>query len=173
MSSAAKVSASEATASRSGPGDQTAPERMSPLAPHIVCAGAAAAIEFYKTAFGATELMRMPAENGKIMHAAVSINGAMVMLVDEMPEWGVKSPTTLGGSPVTLHLDVADVDAVFDRAVKAGAKVRMPVADMFWGDRYGIVEDPFGHLWSIATHQRDMTMDELREAAKNAQCGES
>lgn len=174
MSSAAKVSrANEATASGARPGEQAAPERMSPLAPHIVCSGAAAAIEFYKTAFGATELMRMPAENGKIMHAAVSINGAMVMLVDEMPEWGVKSPTTLGGSPVTLHLNVADVDAVFDRAVKAGAKVRMPVADMFWGDRYGIVEDPFGHLWSIATHLRDMSMDELREAAKNARCGEA
>jgi PhnB protein len=140
--------------------------RSQPLMPHLVCAGAAKAIDFYKKAFGATELMRLPGKDGKLMHASVDINGACVMLVDEMREWGALSPRSLKGTPVTVHLNVDDVDAVFKRAVKAGATAIMPVADMFWGDRYGVIEDPFGHRWSIATHQRDMTPQEIKAAMK-------
>jgi PhnB protein len=139
----------------------------SSLAPHITCRGAAKAIDFYKKAFGAVEMMRFPMPDGRLMHAALQINGAMVMLVDEMPEHGVLSPLALKGTPVTLHLNVPDVDKWFARAVKAGATVRMPVADMFWGDRYGIVTDPFGHSWSIATHQKDMTAAEIQNAFKS------
>ena len=128
-----------------------------PLAPHIICREAAKAIDFYKKAFGAVEMMRLPAPDGRLMHAAIQVNGAMVMMVDEMPEHGALSPLSLKGTPVTLHLNVDDVDSAFARALKAGATVVMPVADMFWGDRYGILKDPFGHAWSIATHKRDMT----------------
>lgn len=130
------------------------------LAPHIVCAGAADAIEFYKKAFGAQEMMRMPGPDGKLMHAAVIINGAVVMMVDENPQWGIVGPKTLGGTPVTLHLNVANADEAIARAAAAGATVKMPAADQFWGDRYGIVEDPWGHNWSIAHPLRDT--DELR-----------
>lgn len=137
-----------------------------PITPHLVCGGAADAIDFYKKAFGAVELMRLAGPNGKLMHAAIRINNAEVMIVDEEPEWGALSPLTLGGSPVTIHLNVANVDAFVERAVKAGALLRMPVADMFWGDRYGIIEDPFGHKWSVATHLRDMTGREIEDAMK-------
>jgi uncharacterized glyoxalase superfamily protein PhnB len=144
------------------------------ITPHLVCAGAADAIDFYKEAFGAVETMRMPGKDGKLMHAAIEIGGASVMLVDEMPEWGALSPKSLKGTPVTIHLYVDDVDAFVDRAVKAGATVKMPVADMFWGDRYGVIADPFGHSWSVATHLRDMTAKEIEEAMKNAPaCGEA
>jgi uncharacterized glyoxalase superfamily protein PhnB len=138
--------------------------RQATLMPHLVCAGAAKAIDFYKKAFGASELMRLPGKDGKLVHGAVEINGACVMLVDEMPEWGALSPKALKGTPVTVHLVVDDVDAVFKRAVKAGATAIMPVADMFWGDRYGVLEDPFGHRWSVATHVRDMTPKEIQKA---------
>jgi PhnB protein len=142
-------------------------DRFAPtLAPHITCRDAAKAIDFYKKAFGAEEMMRLPGPDGRLMHAAVRINGAMVMLNDEMPEHGALSPLSLKGTPVTLHLNVPDVDKWYARAVKAGAKATMPVADMFWGDRYGIVTDPFGHAWSIATHKKDMTVDEIQDALK-------
>ena len=142
-------------------------DRKAPaLAPHITCRDAAKAIDFYKKAFGAVELMRLPGPDGKLMHGAVQINGAMVMLNDEMPEHGALSPQSLKGTAVTLHLNVPDVDAWFARAVKAGATVTMPVADMFWGDRYGIVTDPFWHAWSIATHQKDMSVGEIQKALK-------
>lgn len=144
------------------------PEGMMSLTPHLVCDGAADAIEFYKRAFGAKEMMRLPGPNGKIMHASVSINGASVMLVDENPSFGIVGPKALKGTPVTLHLIVADVDASMKRAADAGATVVMPAADMFWGDRYGMVEDPFGHRWAMATPQKQMTPDEIREAAKKA-----
>ena len=138
------------------------------LSPHLVCDGAAAAIDFYKAAFGAEEVMRLPGPTGKLMHGSVMINGAMVLLVDEMPEHGVLGPNSLGGTPVTIHLVVPDVDAAADRAVQAGATTVMPVADQFWGDRYGVVKDPFGHKWSIATPRPDSprTEAELNEAAK-------
>ena len=122
-----------------------------PVTPHLVCDGAAEAIEFYKQAFGATEVTRMADPNGKLMHAMVMINGSSVLLVDEFKDYGAISPKTLGGSPVTIHLTVPDVDAYVARAVEAGAKITMPVEDQFWGDRYGVIEDPFGHSWSIAT----------------------
>lgn len=139
---------------------------FSAVTPHLVCAGAADAIEFYKKAFDAVEEGRLAGPNGKVMHAVVRIGGAPVMLVDEMPEWQSFGPKSLKGSPVTIHLYVDDVDAVVARAVEAGAKITMPVADMFWGDRYGKLEDPFGHHWSVATHLRDLTPEEVEEAAR-------
>jgi uncharacterized glyoxalase superfamily protein PhnB len=145
--------------------EQTVTPRLSP---HLVCDGAAAAIDFYKAAFGAEEVMRLAGPTGKLMHGSVMINGAMVLLVDEMPDYNVLGPNSLGGSPVTIHLVVPDVDAAVERAVEAGATIVMPVADQFWGDRYGVVKDPFGHKWSISTPRPDAprTEGELNEAAK-------
>ena len=139
------------------------PEGMHSLTPHLVCAGAADAIEFYKKAFGAIETSRMPGPQGRLMHAAVRIGDSTLMLVDEMPEWGALGPKALKGSPVTVHLYVEDVDATVAKAVAAGAKVTMPVAEMFWGDRYGQLEDPFGHRWSVATHTRDLTPAQISD----------
>jgi PhnB protein len=140
------------------------PEGMHTVTPHLVCAGAGAAIDFYKKAFGATETARMPGPGGKLMHASIRIGDSAVMLVDEMPEWGSLGPKALKGSPVVIHLYVDDVDAFTARAVAAGAKVTMPVADMFWGDRYGQLEDPFGHRWSVATHVRDVSPADMQQA---------
>ena len=140
------------------------PEGMHTVTPHLVCAGAADAIEFYKKAFNAVEQSRLPGPGGKLMHAMIRIEGSAVMLNDEMPECSALGPKALKGSPVTIHLYVADADAFVQRAAAAGAKITMPVADMFWGDRYGRIEDPFGHHWSIATHVRDVTPEEMREA---------
>lgn len=142
------------------------PEGVHTITPHLVCAGAADAMEFYKKAFNAVEIHRIPGPGGKLMHGAIRIGDSMIMLADEFPEWGSKGPKTLGGTPVTIHMYVDDVDAVFAQAVAAGATPAMPVADMFWGDRYGMVLDPFGHSWSVATHIKDMTDEELQEAAK-------
>jgi PhnB protein len=137
------------------------------LAPHLVCDDASAAIEFYKKAFGAEELMRLPdpRDEGKLMHACVAINGAPVMLVDEFEDWGTKGPKQLGGSPVTINLGVDDADSWAERAVAAGAELVMPVADQFWGDRYGVVVDPFGHSWALITPVREMSPAEINEAA--------
>jgi PhnB protein len=140
------------------------PDGMHTVTPHLVCAGAADAIEFYKKAFNAQEGGRLPGPKGRLMHAMIWIEGSAVMLVDEMPEWGALGPKSLKGSPVTIHLYVEDDDAFVARAVAAGAKITMPVADMFWGDRYGKLEDPFGHHWSVGTHIRDVTPDEMRKA---------
>jgi len=145
------------------------PKDMHSVTPHLVCAGAADAIEFYRKAFGATEEVRLPGPGGKLMHAMIRIGGSAIMLADEMPEWGSLGPKALKGSPVTIHLYVDDVDTFVERAVKAGAKVTMPVDDMFWGDRYGKLEDPFGHHWSVATHQRDVTAEEMAQAMKAMQ----
>ena len=142
------------------------PDGMHTVTPHLICAGAADAIEFYKKAFNAVEGARLPDAKGRIMHASIKIGDSTVFLVDEMPEWGALGPKALKGSPVTVHLYVNDVDAFVKRAVDAGAKITMPVADMFWGDRYGKIEDPFGHHWSLATHQRDVTPAEMQEAMK-------
>jgi PhnB protein len=142
------------------------PDGMHTVTPHLVCAGAADAIEFYKKAFNAVEGGRLPGPQGKLMHAMIRIEGSAVMLVDEMPECGALGPKSLKGTPVTIHLYVEDVDAVVARAVAAGAKVTMPVADMFWGDRYGRLEDPFGHHWSVATHIRDVTPAEMKDAMR-------
>ncbi|MGH8672108.1 MAG: VOC family protein [Burkholderiales bacterium] len=141
------------------------PEGSHSVTPHLICAGAVDAIEFYKKAFGATEMIRMPGPGGKLIHACVRIGDSNVMLVDEMPQWSALGPKSLNGSPITIHLYVEDVDAFVARAVAAGAKVTMPIADMFWGDRNGVIEDPFGHKWSVATHIRDMTNEEMQQAA--------
>ena len=145
------------------------PNGMHTVTPHIVCAGAADAIEFYKKAFGAVEMCRMPTPDGKIMHAAVRIGDSMLMLVDEMPDWNCLGPNARGGTSVTIHLQVENSDVVFEQAVNAGATVKLPIADMFWGDRYGIVTDPFGHNWSIATHVKDMTQEEMMGAMNEMQ----
>jgi uncharacterized glyoxalase superfamily protein PhnB len=148
--------------------EQAAARGVHAVTPHLVCAGAGDAIEFYKKAFGATEMIRLAGPDGKIMHACVCINGSSVMLVDESPAMGNSSPKTLKGTPVTIHLIVDDVDELVQRAVEAGAKVVVPVEDAFWGDRYGQIEDPFGHRWSVATPKRQMTEAEIREAARTA-----
>jgi uncharacterized glyoxalase superfamily protein PhnB len=146
---------------------------MHTVTPHLVCAGAAAAIDFYQRAFNATEVARMPGPDGKLIHAAVRIGDSTVMLVDEFPEWGSVGPKALKGTPVTIHLYVTDADAFTARAIAAGAKVIMPLQDMFWGDRYGLLEDPFGHRWSVATHIRDLTPEEMMRAMQEAgPCGE-
>jgi uncharacterized glyoxalase superfamily protein PhnB len=137
---------------------------MHTVTPHLVCAGAADAIEFYKKAFNAVEDGRLPGSNGKLMHAMIRIEGSAVMLVDEMPEWGSLGPKSLKGSPVTIHLYVGDVDAFVQQAVDAGAKITMPLDNTFWGDRYCKLEDPFGHHWSVATHLRDVSPEEIQQA---------
>jgi PhnB protein len=140
------------------------PDGMHTVTPHLVCAGASDAIEFYKKAFNAVETARIPGPGGTLMHASIRIGDSTVMLVDEMPQHGTLGPKSLKGSPVIIHLYVDDADAFVARAAAAGAKITMPVTEMFWGDRYGQLEDPFGHRWSVATHVRDVTPAEMREA---------
>lgn len=138
------------------------------LIPHLVCDPCSQAIEFYKKAFGAEEVRRAPAPDGlRIMHAQIRIGNSFVFLVDDFPEFcGGKSesPAALKGTPVTIHRYVEDCDAAIERAVKAGATVLMPAGDMFWGDRYGVVTDPFGHKWSFATHIQDLTPEQMQAA---------
>ena len=143
------------------------PEGYHTLTPYLIVRGGPRAIDFYRRAFGAVELMRMPAPDGeRLMHAEIRIGDSNVMLSDEFPEMGGgRSPTSLGGAGASLFLYVEDVDAAFARAVAAGAKVQMPVQDMFWGDRYGRLEDPFGHVWSLATHKEDLTREEIARRA--------
>jgi len=142
------------------------PPDMHTVTPHIICSDAAGAIDFYKKAFGATELARLPGPQGGVMHAMVRIGDSNIMLADEMPNCGSMSPTTLKGTPVTLHLYVEDVDAGYARAIEAGGKAIMPPTDMFWGDRYGVLHDPYGHSWSMATHKRDMTPEQMDKEMK-------
>ncbi len=149
---------------------QPIPEGMHTITPHLVCADAAAAIDFYVKAFNAVEECRLPGPEGKIMHASVKIGDSSVMLADEFPECNSHGPQSLNGSPVYLHLYVEDVDATVEQAVAAGATVTMPVQDMFWGDRYGQLEDPSGHRWSVATHIRDMTPEEIQQAMSANPC---
>lgn len=139
--------------------------------PHLVCSPCAEAIEFYKKAFGAQVANNVPSPDGRVMHAAIKIGNAFVFLVDDFPEYcGGKSenPKALNGSPVTLHQFVENCDAAIDRAVKAGATVMMPPDDMFWGDRYGVIVDPFGHKWSFGTHLKDLTPAEIDANMKEA-----
>ena len=142
---------------------QPIPEGAHSLTPHLVCAGAAQAIAFYVRAFGAVEEFRLPAPDGKLAHACVRIGDSQLMLVDEFPEHGNVGPRALKGSPVTIHHFVENVDAVVKQAVEAGATVTMPPADMFWGDRFATLDDPFGHHWSIATHVRDLTPEQIAQ----------
>ncbi len=143
------------------------PEGFRTLTSHITVEGAADAIEFYKKAFGATELRRLPLPDGKrLMHAAIKIGDSILMLMDAMPD--AKGPKALGGTPATLHIYCDQVDRAFDRAVKAGCTVTMPLADMFWGDRYGRLKDPFGHEWSMGQHIRDVSEADMAKAAQQA-----
>ncbi len=144
------------------------PEGYHTATPYLIIKGAASAIEFYKKAFGASELMRMADPSGKVMHAEIKIGNSPIMLADEFPEMGARSPQSLGGSPVSILLYVEDVDAVFSQAVAAGAKVERPVKDQFYGDRSGGVTDPFGHVWYIATHKEDVSPEEMRKRAAAA-----
>jgi PhnB protein len=132
------------------------------VTPYLIVRNAAKAIEFYKSAFGAVELMRFPGPNDSVMHAEVRIGDSPVMLADEMPAEGHVGPQSLGGAPVSMMLYVEDVDARFAQAVAAGATVKRPVADQFYGDRTGTLVDPFGHMWSIATHKEDVSMEEMQ-----------
>lgn len=144
------------------------PEGFRTLTPHLTVRNATQAIEFYKKAFGAEVkgVAHMP--GGKVMHAALKIGDSMLMLNDEMPEFGALSPLALGGCGCTIHIYTEDVDAAYDRAVSAGASVKMPLADQFWGDRYGLVEDPYGYKWSLAAHVKDMSAEEMQRAQDEA-----
>ena len=145
------------------------PEGFHTITPHLVVKDATKAIDFYKKAFGAEEIARHVGPDGRsIMHATLKIGDSRIMLNDEMPDMGCRGPLAIGGTAVTLHLYVQDADKAFERATKAGAKVTMPLADQFWGDRYGIVTDPYGHMWSISTHIQDLSNEELAKAAQAA-----
>ena len=141
------------------------PDGMHTVTPHLICAGAAEAIEFYKKAFNAVELSRVPGPEGKLMHAMIRIGDSPVMLVDEFPQWGSLGPASLKGSPVIMHIYVENVDSFVEQAVGAGARVTMPLEDTFWGDRYCQIQDPFGHHWSIATHMQDVPLEDIARAA--------
>lgn len=145
------------------------PDGYHSVTPHLVLNDAPKAIEFYTKAFGAVEMGRMPGPDGRIMHAQIQIGTSPVFLADDCSDWGgPPSALALGNTPVCLHLYVEDVDAVFGRAVAAGATVSMPVQDMFWGDRYGKLIDPFGHHWSLASHKEDLTPEQMRERSAAA-----
>lgn len=149
------------------------PEGYSTVTPHLVCKGAAKAIEFYTKAFGAVERFRMPGPGGIVMHAEIQIGDSIVMLADEFPEQGARSPLSIGGTPVVLLIYTENVDAAFKRATDAGATAILPPTDMFWGDRYSKLADPFGHQWSIATHVEDVAPEEMmkRMAAMDKAAG--
>jgi PhnB protein len=147
------------------------PEGYHTVSPYLAVEDASAAIEYYKRAFGAKERVRMDAPGGKIGHAELEIGDSVIMLSDPFPQSSTKPPKELGGTSVNVFLYVEDVDEVVKQAVDAGAKVTMEVADQFWGDRFGSMEDPFGHSWSIATHVEDVPPEEIEERAKKAMAG--
>ena len=142
------------------------PDGYHSVTPYLIVNGAAAAIAFYKDAFGATELMRMPTPDGKIGHAEIKIGDSAIMLADEYPEMGYKSPQSIGGSAVSLMIYLEDVDSTFARAIDKGARALQPIKDQFYGDRSGTLQDPFGHVWTLATHIEDIPPDELRRRAE-------
>jgi PhnB protein len=139
------------------------PEGLHGATPYLCCKDAARAIDFYRRAFGATESMRLAEPSGKIGHAEIKIGGAVVMLSDEYPEMSILSPQSLGGTPVGIHIYVDDVDALVEKAVAAGASLARPVADQFYGDRSGVLTDPFGHRWFFATHKEDVSSEEMQK----------
>ena len=147
------------------------PEGYGTVTPYLIVNGAARAIEFYKQAFGATETFRMERPDGRVGHAEIKIGDSHVMLADEHPEMGARGPQSIGGSPISLVLYVEDVDATVSRAVEAGAKLTRPVANQFYGDRTGGVEDPFGHAWYVATHVEDVAPEEMQKRAAAAHQG--
>jgi PhnB protein len=142
------------------------PDGYHSVTPYLIIDGAAEAIAYYQKAFGAIELFRMPAPDGKIGHAEIKIGDSPIMLADEFPEMGYKSPRSLSGSPVSIMIYVADVGTVFNQAVAAGGKEQRPVKDQFYGDRSGTLEDPFGHVWHVATHKEDVTPEEMEKRMK-------
>jgi PhnB protein len=144
------------------------PDGYHSVTPYLIIKGADRALEFYKRAFGAKQRMRMDGPNGTVGHAEIEIDGSAVMLADEFPEMGYRSPQSIGGAGVSLVLYVTDVDARFNQAVAAGAKPLRPVEDQFYGDRSGTIEDPFGHVWTISTHKEDLTMEEIQKRAEAA-----
>jgi PhnB protein len=144
------------------------PDGYRTATPYLIIKGASDAIEFYKRAFGATELLRMSDPQGRVGHAEIKIGDSVIMLADEHPAMGYRGPRSLGGSSVSILLYLEDVDAVFERAVKAGAKAQRPVADQFYGDRSGTLEDPFGHVWTVATHVEDVSPEEMQRRAEAA-----
>ena len=144
------------------------PEGYHSVTPYLIIRGAAEAIEFYKKALGATELFRFAAPDGKVGHAELQIGNSRIMLADEYPDMGYNGPQTIGGSPVALMIYLDDVDTVFKQAVEAGATVKEPLQDKFYGDRIGTVVDPFGHRWHLATHKEDVSMEEMERRAKAA-----
>jgi PhnB protein len=144
------------------------PEGYHSVTPYLIIKNAADAIEFYKKAFGATELFRIDQPDGKIGHAEIKIGDSPIMLSDEFPTMGHRGPQSLGGSPVSIMLYVEDVDAVVNRATTAGAKLDRPVEDKFYGDRAGSLTDPFGHIWHIGTHKEDVSPEEMEKRAAAA-----
>lgn len=144
------------------------PDGYHSVTPYLIIKNAADALEFYKTAFGATELFRMPQPDGRIGHAEIKIGDSPIMLADEFPEMNYLGPKTLGGSPVSLMIYVDDVDAVFNQAIAAGAETQKPVEDKFYGDRIGSLVDPFGHVWHVATHKEDVSPEEMEKRAAAA-----
>ncbi len=142
------------------------PDGFHSITPSLVINNANEAIEFYKKAFDAKEIYRFPTPDGKILHAMIQIGDSFVMMSDEFPTMGLKSPSSIGGTAVTLHLYVKDADKIFKQAIDSGAVVTMPIMDAFWGDRYGLVIDPYGHSWAIATHKIDMTPEGMRKAGE-------
>jgi PhnB protein len=144
------------------------PDEYPQVTPYLCVDGAGAAIEFYREVLGATERARLAGPDGKVAHAELQLGDSLIMLADEYPELGIRSPKALGGSPVTISVYVEDVDAAFDRALQAGAKALRPVEDQFYGDRIGQFEDPFGHRWSVATRIEDVTPEEMARRAAEA-----
>ncbi len=145
------------------------PDGYATVTPYLVVRNCAEAIEFYKKAFGAEEVMRMPTPDGeRVMHAEIRVGGSAIMMTDELPGMDCQSPQALGGTAVTLHLYLPDIDSAYARAQNAGCEAVMPPQDMFWGDRYGRLVDPYGHSWAMATHVRDVSPEEMREAAAKA-----
>ena len=141
------------------------PEGFHTVSPHLIVDDGAKALEFYQKAFGAEEIVRMPGPGGTVMHAEIKIGDSMLMLASEFPDFGTFGPKHYGGTGVTIHLYVKDADAVMKRAEEAGCTVTMPLEDQFWGDRYGKLQDPFGHSWSIATHKEDLSPEEINARA--------
>ena len=144
------------------------PDGYHSITPTLIVKNGDAAIEFYKKGLGAEERRRMKGPDGRVAHAELKLGDSVFMLSDEYPEMNCHSPKSIGGSPVSMYVYVEDVDSLFDKAVSAGAKALDPVKDQFWGDRHGRLEDPFGHVWSIATHKKDLSEEEMKSAAEAA-----
>ncbi|HET9865295.1 MAG TPA: VOC family protein [Steroidobacteraceae bacterium] len=152
----------------SRPAANPIPEGFHSLTPMLICKGALDAISFYQRAFGAVEVTKLVGPDGSLLHASLRIGDSILMLTEECPPMGARDPRALGGSPVSVHLAVRDADAAFKRAVEAGASAVMPVSEMFWGARYGVLSDPYGHTWSVATQVKDLSPAEIEAGMRQA-----